>query len=330
MPEAAVHWFRKGLRLHDNPALLAAAKCAAQSGGVLYPVFVLDPWFLHPSRVGANRVQFLLQCLDDLHASLQRHNSRLFVLRGKPEQELPQFMQRHEVKLLTFEADDEPYARRRDSAIRKQAEQLHVRVEAHCSNTLWDPAHLLSKNKGKPPGSYTTTLKLCKAAGPPAKPLSAPGPGELPAVPSRLRAGSAEADAQFSIPTLHELGYDPADAQAIIQGGETAGLGRLADFLADAGRTATFEKPKTAPTEFSPPSTTALSPFLKFGAVSARTFYYDVQAVTKNYKGVGSTPPVSLEGQILWREHWYLIACHTPGGPFDAMATNPICRQIDW
>ena len=91
MPEAAVHWFRKGLRLHDNPALLAAAKFAAQSGGALYPVFVLDPWFLQPERVGANRIQFLLQCLTDLHTSLQRHNSRLFVLRGKPEHELPQF-----------------------------------------------------------------------------------------------------------------------------------------------------------------------------------------------------------------------------------------------
>lgn len=352
-----MHWFRKGLRLHDNPALLAAAKFAAQSGGALYPVFVLDPWFLQPERVGANRIQFLLQCLTDLHTSLQRHNSRLFVLRGKPEHELPQFFRQHEVKLLTFEADDEPYARRRDSAIRQQAEQLRVRVEAHCSNTLWDPAHLLVKNGGKPPGSYTTTLKLCQAAGPPAKPLAAPGPNELPAVPPRFRAGSAEADAQFSIPTLQELGYDPADAQTSIMGGETAGLQRLAAFLTDAKRTATFEKPKTAPTDFSPPSTTVLSPFLKFGAVSARTFYYDVQAVTKEFKGAKSAPPVSLEGQILWREHWYLIACHTPGtcfsprgtlsletvltirlcgcrcrsgGPFDAMATNPICRQIDW
>lgn len=326
--DAAVHWFRKGLRLHDNPALLAAAKFAAQNGSTLYPVFVLDPWFLQPSRVGANRVQFLLQCLSDLHVSLQRHNSRLFVLRGKPEQELLQFMQQQEVGLLTFEADDEPYARRRDGAIRRQAEQMRVQVQQHCSHTLWDPAHLLSKNGGKPPKSYTTTRKMCKAAGAPPKPLAAPA--QLPAVPARLRAGCPEADAQFSVPTLQELGYDPADAQAIIAGGEAEGLRRLAAFLDDAKRTATFEKPKTAPTDFSPPSTTALSPFLKFGAVSARTFYYRVQSVVKEFKGTKSEPPTSLEGQILWREHWYLIACHTPGGPFDAMQTNPICRQIDW
>ena len=332
MPEAAVHWFRKGLRLHDNPALLAAARHAAASGGALYPVFVLDPWFLQPSRVGANRVQFLLQCLGDLHAGLQRHNSRLLVLRGKPEVELLAFMQQHEVSLLTFEQDDEPYARRRDGAIRREVEvePLRVRVEQHCSHTLWDPAQLLAQNKGEPPKSYTTMQKMCAAAGPPRKPLPPPAVGELPALPPALRAGSDKADAQFGIPTLAELGYDPADAQAVIAGGETEGLARLGAFLADATRTATFEKPKTKPTDFNPPSTTALSPHLKFGALSARTFYHRVQAVVEKHKGSKSAPPVSLEGQILWREHWYLIACHTKGGPFDAMVTNPICRQIDW
>ena len=34
-------------------------------------------------------------------------------------------------------------------------------------------------------------------------------------------------------------------------------------------------------------------------------------------------PPTSMEGQLLWREFWYLIACHTPGH-FDSMKANPI------
>ena len=37
----------------------------------------------------------------------------------------------------------------------------------------------------------------------------------------------------------------------------------------------------------------------------------------------------TLEGQLLWREFWYLTACNTPGH-FDSMLANPICRQIDW
>ena len=52
----------QGLRVHDNPALHAACR----SGTALLPVFVLDPWFLKPDRVGINRLQFLLEALRDL------------------------------------------------------------------------------------------------------------------------------------------------------------------------------------------------------------------------------------------------------------------------
>lgn len=64
----SIVWFRKGLRLHDNPALLAALEGAKH----VYPVFILDPYFLKPdpsapspgsTRVGINRIQFLLQSL---------------------------------------------------------------------------------------------------------------------------------------------------------------------------------------------------------------------------------------------------------------------------
>ena len=52
-----VFWFRKGLRLHDNPALVAALEGCT----TLYPVFCLDPWFVSSGKVGTNRMRFLLQ-----------------------------------------------------------------------------------------------------------------------------------------------------------------------------------------------------------------------------------------------------------------------------
>lgn len=45
----AAHWFRKGLRLHDNPALLEAIKGSA----VVYPLAIIDPWFAAPDKVRA-------------------------------------------------------------------------------------------------------------------------------------------------------------------------------------------------------------------------------------------------------------------------------------
>ena len=39
-------------------------------------------------------------------------------------------------------------------------------------------------------------------------------------------------------------------------------------------------------------------------------------------------PPVSLVGQLLWREFFYCAAALTPN--FHRMAGSPICRQIPW
>ncbi len=77
-PLSTVCWFRKGLRLHDNPSLLAALEGA----GAVQPLFVLDPQFLAPQRVGAARLRFLLESLTDLDAGLRRRGSRLIVLHG--------------------------------------------------------------------------------------------------------------------------------------------------------------------------------------------------------------------------------------------------------
>lgn len=82
-------WFRKGLRIHDNPALEHASKAS----NFLYPVFVIDPHYMKPdptapspgsSRAGLNRIRFLLQSLVDLDLSLKKLGSRLLVLKGDP------------------------------------------------------------------------------------------------------------------------------------------------------------------------------------------------------------------------------------------------------
>lgn len=87
---SSLMWFRKGLRIHDNPALQHAA---SRARGPLYPVFVIDPRYMEPDRAafspgspraGVNRIRFLLECLADLDAGLRRLGSRLLVLKGEP------------------------------------------------------------------------------------------------------------------------------------------------------------------------------------------------------------------------------------------------------
>ena len=39
-------------------------------------------------------------------------------------------------------------------------------------------------------------------------------------------------------------------------------------------------------------------------------------------------PPVSLHGQLLWREFFYTVGAGTPN--FSKMVGNPACIQVDW
>lgn len=46
-----IHWFRRGLRLHDNPALYEGLKSAV----TFRCIFIIDPWFADSSNVGINK-----------------------------------------------------------------------------------------------------------------------------------------------------------------------------------------------------------------------------------------------------------------------------------
>lgn len=73
-----IHWFRKGHRIHDNPALIKAINTVLEKPDlyVLRPIFILDPAILKWMKVGANRFRFLQQSLLQLNDNLKTLNSR--------------------------------------------------------------------------------------------------------------------------------------------------------------------------------------------------------------------------------------------------------------
>jgi len=318
-------WFRKGLRLHDNPALLQACEGARN----VYPVFVLDPWFLAPdpsapspgSRlVGVNRIRFLLESLQDLDTSLRNCGSRLLLIHGSPISVIPHLLTKWQIDELCFEHDTEPYAQERDAQIKKLAGMAGVDVYSPVSHTLYNPADVIAKNGGKAPLTYQS---FCRLVGKPPPPLNDP-PAKIPGPAADLN----NVDITAVVPSLEDLGYTDLNEEFTPhQGGETEALKRLEDSLADTKWVCEFEKPKGNPTAFIKPATTVLSPYLKFGCLSSRLFYARVQDVYAKGKKY-SKPPVSLEGQLLWREFFYTAGYGTPN--FDRMVGNPICKQIPW
>ena len=88
------------------------------------------------------------------------------VLRGSPEEVLLEFMAERGAALLTFETHEEPHARARDAAVRGAAEKRRIRVEQHCSDTLWEPAQLLAQKRVDISGAETfpsSWVRCCHA-----------------------------------------------------------------------------------------------------------------------------------------------------------------------
>ena len=90
-------------------------------------------------------------------------------------------------------------------------------------------------------------------------------------------------------------------------------------YLQNTSKVANFEKPKTNPTSLKP-DTTALSPYLKFGCLSSRTLYWKIQDIYNKHKN-HSVPPMSLHGQLFFREFFYLVSSKAQN--FDKMLDNP-------
>lgn len=172
----AVHWFRKGLRLHDNPALLEA--CRART---TVPLFILDPHFATPDKIGIQRYNFLLNSLKDLDMNLRLLGSRLYVLKGNPSDVFPVLFNMWKIDMLTFETDTEPYAIARDLIIEELAHEYNIEVFKSASHTLHDldvyREH--SNSSGKLQGqelktTYAAFIKIFSAVSSPRKPLDAP------------------------------------------------------------------------------------------------------------------------------------------------------------
>jgi deoxyribodipyrimidine photo-lyase len=106
-------WFRRDLRLLDNPALLAAIAGAQADGDrEVVPLFVLDPalW----NSAGPVRQAYLVASLDALGASLDRS---LLIRHGNPADVVAQVAAAIGASSVHIAEDFAPYGIRRDAAV---------------------------------------------------------------------------------------------------------------------------------------------------------------------------------------------------------------------
>nr|XP_046250381.1 cryptochrome-2 [Scatophagus argus] len=316
----SVHWFRKGLRLHDNPALQEALNGA----DTLRCVYILDPWFAGAANVGINRWRFLLEALEDLDSSLKKLNSRLFVVKGQPTDVFPRLLKEWKVTRLTFEYDPEPYGKERDGAIIKMAQEFGVETIVRNSHTLYNLDRIIEMNNNSPPLTFKRFQTIVSRLELPRRPLPPITKQQMDKCQTKIADNH---DQLYSIPSLEELGFRTEGLPpAVWRGGESEALDRLNKHLDKKVWVTNFEHPRvnTCSLYASP---TGLSPYLRFGCLSCRVLYYNLRELYMKLRKRCS-PPLSLFGQLLWREFFYTAATNNPN--FDRMEGNPICVQIPW
>lgn len=103
-------WFRRDVRLDDNPGLNAAA-----ADGDVIPLFVIDPDLFE--RVSARRRSLLVAGLADLDSRIRDRGGRLRIEHGAPAEVVPRVAGETDTGRVHVAFEVTPYGRFRDRAV---------------------------------------------------------------------------------------------------------------------------------------------------------------------------------------------------------------------
>ena len=280
--KTAVVLFNRDLRVHDNPALAAAARAERT-----VPLFVFDEKLLGSRFAAPNRVAFMREALLDLDEALKRADGRLFLRRGDPVAEALALARECGAAELHVSADHSAYATARERRLAAACEEERIGFHRHPGATIVPPG-AVTPGGGDHFKVFTpyhrawSELPLRRRVGPPRRLV----------VPSRLRTGR--------IPALEKL-TGGATSPERAPGGEREGRRLARSFLRD-GLGEYGERHDDLPGD----GTSRLSPHLRFGCVSPLALMQEAR------ERRGGEPFVR---QLCWRDFHHQVLAANPSLP---------------
>ncbi len=267
--------FTRDLRVHDQPALFEACRAATE----VVPLFVLDPAVLGGS---ANRDRFLLESLVDLDRSLERLGGRLIVRGGAVVEQAMAVATGAGCAAIFLTGDVSAYARRRERELGAACARARIALRLFPENAVVEPGGL--------PRARGTAYRLFTPY--------------FRAWTERPRRELVPAPRRLCLPPDLELGPrpDPAtvapDAHDVPRGGEHPARRRLHTFL---GRE--LEGYAAGRDDLAAEATSRLSPYLRFGCVSAT----EVAA-----RAAGLPGAEAFVRQLAWRDFFLQLLAEDP------------------
>jgi deoxyribodipyrimidine photo-lyase len=294
--KTAIWWIRRDLRLRDNRAL----ERALASAEAIVPAFILDRALLRSRYNGEKRTAFLLEALRDLDRSLRERGSRLVVREGDPARELGKLREDTGAEAIFVEEDVSPYARSRD---RRVSTKLPLRTAPGIG--VLAPKEVLKADSDP----YTTFTPYSRAW----RREAALRPAKLWEPPGRI-----------STPEGIESLPLPSWPGPSLPAGEAAAMGKLEGFA----RGAVFAYAKTR-NRLDLEGTSGLSPYLRFGMVSAHRVLAAALEALDRAPGVEERESASaFVSELIWREFYLSILHHFP--EVRARSFRPETRNVAW
>ncbi len=299
---SAIVWFRDDLRLSDHPAMMAGAK-----SGTLTCIYVLDEESPGLRAHGAASRWWLAQSLRALDAQLRARGQHLVLRRGKAADVIPALARQ-------VEATHVYWNRRYDSAGMAIDDDVIAALKARGlsggtfpGNLLVEPGKLVTKDGG-PLRVFTPFWKRVLALGE----LRAPQPAPKH-LPPAAPVASDDLDDWHLEPAKPDWAGGLRDSWTP---GENAARERLADFLDNLrGYADARDRPDK-------PSTSRLSPYLRFGEISAAEIFHAARFATDN--GAPSRDIEKFLSELGWREFSYHLLHYFPD-----LATKNLQSRFD-
>lgn len=303
----ALLWFRRDLRLVDNPALEAAL-----ASGAVVPVYILDEG-PDARPAGAAGLWWLDRSLTALAADLEARGSRLILRRGDPARWIPELAAETGAASVHWNDLFDPGLRERDDRLEARLTTAGLFVGR------WNGAHLLRPDSvtTRTGGAFGVFTPFWRAARPV---VSDPGKTEPPArLPAPVAWPASEA--------LGSWGLQPRspDWSAGFAGwtpGEAGARERLAGFLARG--LAGYGRARDFPAE---PGVSRLSPHLHFGEISPFALWRGALNAVER----GAAPEADAEkflAELGWRE--FNAAISGRGRDLALTSFDPRFEAVAW
>lgn len=280
----AIWWIRRDLRLFDNPALHQALTDAK----TVLPLFIVDEALWQSPYMSQNRIAFMLDGLRQLAQSLEERGSRLIIRHGRPLDVLQKLVNQRPITAIYAQEDYSPYAHQRDQAV---AQELPLTL---MFGTSIRPVGVVLKNDGDP---YTVFTPFKN------KWLAHPLPRANQLYPAPEQINTPIDIASDEIPSKPVL-----DEKIPFVAGEKTGREMLHQFTAD--QIGAYDEGRD---QLAQASTSRLSPYLRFGMISAReaaVLALEAKAKAKaKYKQDGAQ--TWLE-ELIWRDFYMSILHYFP------------------